>query len=106
VIYEDQVPSQAGEPHAELTSVPFRLPRRARRVPCRRVPGGHAVGDQALQAVAAALSGLARRDGDGVARLGGDEFVVLPRAGRTRVLEAADEIRSPARARCRAAGPG
>jgi diguanylate cyclase (GGDEF)-like protein len=55
---------------------------------------GHAVGDQALQAVAAALRIVAgRRDGDGAARLGGDEFVVLLRTDRMGARRAADEIR-------------
>ncbi|PNU03958.1 GGDEF domain-containing protein [Novosphingobium guangzhouense] len=38
---------------------------------------GHAVGDQHLRAVAAALSGCARRDSDLVARYGGEEFAVI-----------------------------
>ena len=38
--------------------------------------GGHAAGDAALQAIAAALGG-AVRETDTVARLGGDEFAVL-----------------------------
>jgi diguanylate cyclase (GGDEF)-like protein len=53
---------------------------------------GHAVGDQALQLVAAACESAARRDGDLVARLGGDEFAVLLRAGPAAARRAADEI--------------
>jgi len=55
---------------------------------------GHAVGDQALQQVAAALCAVARRDEDVVARLGGDEFVVLLRTDQAGAGRAADEIRS------------
>jgi diguanylate cyclase (GGDEF)-like protein len=54
---------------------------------------GHAVGDQALQAVAASLSKVARRDTDVVARLGGDEFVMLLRTDRPGACRAADEAR-------------
>jgi diguanylate cyclase (GGDEF)-like protein len=54
---------------------------------------GHAVGDQALQLVAASLETVARGDGDIVARLGGDEFVVLLRTDRMGARRAADEIR-------------
>ena len=46
---------------------------------------GHAVGDQALQAVAGALRSVAERE-DVVARLGGDEFVMLLRADRRGAL--------------------
>jgi diguanylate cyclase (GGDEF)-like protein len=54
---------------------------------------GHAVGDQALQAVAAALGKVAKRDGDVVARLGGDEFVMLLRTDDPGARRAADEVR-------------
>ncbi|MFI6077722.1 GGDEF domain-containing protein [Actinoplanes sp. NPDC051343] len=53
---------------------------------------GHAVGDQALQAVAAALSQVAG-DNDVVARLGGDEFVMLLRTGHAAARRAADDVR-------------
>jgi len=46
---------------------------------------GHAVGDQALHAVAGALRSVAERE-DVVARLGGDEFVMLLRADRRGAL--------------------
>jgi diguanylate cyclase (GGDEF)-like protein len=55
---------------------------------------GHAVGDQALQAVAAALEKVARRAGDIVARLGGDEFVMLLRTDPVGARHAADEVRA------------
>ena len=55
---------------------------------------GHAVGDQALLAVAGALREAAKREGDVVARLGGDEFVLLLRTDRAGARHAADEIRS------------
>ncbi|GAA0568799.1 hypothetical protein GCM10010172_61380 [Paractinoplanes ferrugineus] len=55
---------------------------------------GHAVGDQALQEVAAALRTVARRDDDVVGRLGGDEFVVLLRTDRLGARRAADDIRA------------
>jgi diguanylate cyclase (GGDEF)-like protein len=54
---------------------------------------GHAVGDQALQAVAASLEKVARRDGDVVARLGGDEFVMLLRTDPAGARHAAEEVR-------------
>jgi diguanylate cyclase (GGDEF)-like protein len=54
---------------------------------------GHAVGDQALQAVAASLSAVAQRDGDVVARLGGDEFVMLLRTDLDGARVAADRVR-------------
>jgi diguanylate cyclase (GGDEF)-like protein len=54
---------------------------------------GHAVGDQALQAVAASLEQVARRDGDVVARLGGDEFVMLLRTDLPGARHAAEEVR-------------
>jgi diguanylate cyclase (GGDEF)-like protein len=54
---------------------------------------GHAVGDQLLKSVAAAIAGRARET-DLVARLGGDEFtVVLPEAGIEDAREAAEDIR-------------
>jgi diguanylate cyclase (GGDEF)-like protein len=55
---------------------------------------GHAVGDQALQAVAAALRAAAKREGDVVARLGGDEFVMLLRTDRAGAQQAAAEVRA------------
>jgi diguanylate cyclase (GGDEF)-like protein len=54
---------------------------------------GHAVGDQALQAVAASLKKVAQRDGDVVARLGGDEFVMLLRTDREGAGQAARRVR-------------
>jgi diguanylate cyclase (GGDEF)-like protein len=54
---------------------------------------GHAVGDQALQAVAGALRAVARREDDVVGRLGGDEFVMLLRTDRMGARRAADELR-------------
>jgi diguanylate cyclase (GGDEF)-like protein len=54
---------------------------------------GHAVGDQALQAVAASMEKVAQRDGDVVARLGGDEFVMLLRTDRVGARRAADRVR-------------
>jgi diguanylate cyclase (GGDEF)-like protein len=53
---------------------------------------GHAVGDQALQAVAEALSSVAERD-DVVARLGGDEFVMLLRADKRGALRTTAALR-------------
>jgi diguanylate cyclase (GGDEF)-like protein len=53
---------------------------------------GHAVGDQALQAVAAAMTSVAVLDDDLVARLGGDEFVMLLRRDRPGALRAAEEL--------------
>jgi len=53
---------------------------------------GHAVGDQALQAVAAALTQVAGPD-DVVARLGGDEFVMLLRTDGPSARRAADDVR-------------
>ncbi len=38
---------------------------------------GHAMGDQALQKIAKALTGVLRRPGDFIARYGGEEFVIL-----------------------------
>jgi diguanylate cyclase (GGDEF)-like protein len=54
---------------------------------------GHAVGDQALQAVAAAMTGAARAE-DVVARLGGDEFVMLLQADRDGALRVAEAVRT------------
>jgi diguanylate cyclase (GGDEF)-like protein len=54
---------------------------------------GHAVGDQALQAVATALTKVATGDADLVARLGGDEFVMLLRTDRQGARRAAEEVR-------------
>src|SRR5262249_33736958 len=54
---------------------------------------GHPAGDQALIAVAAALSGVTRRGSDVVARYGGEEIVMLlpdtDAGGAGRVAEAA-----------------
>ncbi|MEV6849770.1 GGDEF domain-containing protein [Actinoplanes sp. NPDC051411] len=55
---------------------------------------GHAVGDQALQAVATSLEQVAQGDGDVVARLGGDEFVMLLRTGDEGARRAADDVRA------------
>ena len=56
---------------------------------------GHAVGDQALQEVAAALRSVAPSDDDVVvARLGGDEFVMLLRCDRPGALRAAEALRA------------
>jgi diguanylate cyclase (GGDEF)-like protein len=53
---------------------------------------GHAVGDQALQAVATAMDEVARED-DVTARLGGDEFVMLLRADRTGAIRVSEALR-------------
>jgi diguanylate cyclase (GGDEF)-like protein len=53
---------------------------------------GHAVGDRALQIVAASMTAVARET-DVVARLGGDEFVMLLRADRGGALRVADALR-------------
>jgi diguanylate cyclase (GGDEF)-like protein len=55
---------------------------------------GHAVGDRALQAVAAAMKSVATLDEDLVARLGGDEFVMLLRRDRPGALSCAEELRA------------
>ena len=55
---------------------------------------GHAVGDQALNAVADALRVVARSDDDVVARLGGDEFAVLLRTDLPGARHAAGEVRT------------
>ena len=55
---------------------------------------GHAVGDRALQAVAAAMTSVATLDQDLVARLGGDEFVMLLRRDRAGALRSAEELRA------------
>jgi diguanylate cyclase (GGDEF)-like protein len=52
---------------------------------------GHAVGDLALQSVAASMRSVARET-DVVARLGGDEFVMLLRANRDGALRVADAL--------------
>jgi diguanylate cyclase (GGDEF)-like protein len=54
---------------------------------------GHAVGDRALQAVAAAMNSVATADEDVVARLGGDEFVMLMRRDRAGAVRAAEDLR-------------
>ena len=54
---------------------------------------GHTVGDQALQAVAAAMQESAGPE-DVVARLGGDEFVMLLKADRARAVAVADALRT------------
>jgi diguanylate cyclase (GGDEF)-like protein len=54
---------------------------------------GHAVGDQALKAVAGAMRTVADGGDDLAARLGGDEFVMLLRRDRTGALQAAEELR-------------
>jgi diguanylate cyclase (GGDEF)-like protein len=54
---------------------------------------GHAVGDQALKAVARAMTEVATGDDDMAARLGGDEFVMLLRRGRDSALHAAEDLR-------------
>lgn len=57
---------------------------------------GHEAGDQALKAVAAALSG-ALRTSDRLARLGGDEFaVLLPEIGYDAATEAGNKIAAAA----------
>jgi diguanylate cyclase (GGDEF)-like protein len=53
---------------------------------------GHGVGDQALQAVAGAMRGVAGSD-DVVARLGGDEFVMLMRTDTQGALRATEALR-------------
>ena len=55
---------------------------------------GHAVGDRALQLVAAALRDVAHGPQDAVARLGGDEFVVLLRTGRDGATRAVADVRA------------
>ena len=54
---------------------------------------GHAVGDQALQAVGAAMGSVARGE-DLAARLGGDEFVLLLRADRSGAQRVAEALRT------------
>jgi diguanylate cyclase (GGDEF)-like protein len=55
---------------------------------------GHAVGDQALKRVAAALERHLQRPSDSVARYGGEEFVaVLPDTGERGALNVAEAIR-------------
>jgi len=54
---------------------------------------GHAVGDQALQAVGAAMGSVARGE-DLAARLGGDEFVMLLRADRSGAQRVAEALRA------------
>jgi diguanylate cyclase (GGDEF)-like protein len=54
---------------------------------------GHAVGDRALQEVAAALRQVATRADDVVGRLGGDEFVLLVRTGPDGARELAGQLR-------------
>ena len=58
---------------------------------------GHAVGDQALQAVAEAMRSVAENE-DVTARLGGDEFVMLLRADRRGALRAAEALHEAAAA--------
>ncbi|MFX7849392.1 GGDEF domain-containing protein, partial [Acinetobacter baumannii] len=54
---------------------------------------GHAAGDICLKQVAAALNGVARRQGDIVARYGGEEFAcILPMAGREQALKLARDV--------------
>ncbi|GIE94734.1 GGDEF domain-containing protein [Paractinoplanes rishiriensis] len=55
---------------------------------------GHAVGDQALQAVAEALQKIAHGPEDVVGRLGGDEFLVLLRTDQAGALRATEELRA------------
>jgi diguanylate cyclase (GGDEF)-like protein len=55
---------------------------------------GHATGDRALQAVAAAMLSVASGHDDVVARLGGDEFVLLLRCDRPAAMRAADAVRA------------
>jgi diguanylate cyclase (GGDEF)-like protein len=54
---------------------------------------GHAVGDQALQLVGAAMRAVAGPD-DVAARLGGDEFVLLLRADRDHALRTTEALRT------------
>jgi diguanylate cyclase (GGDEF)-like protein len=54
---------------------------------------GHAVGDQALKAVARAMDEVAVGEDDLAARLGGDEFVMLLRRDTDGALRAAEELR-------------
>jgi diguanylate cyclase (GGDEF)-like protein len=53
---------------------------------------GHAVGDQALQAVASAMLSVGEQD-DVMARLGGDEFVMLLRADARGALRTTEALR-------------
>ena len=53
---------------------------------------GHAVGDQALQAVATAMRSVGEQD-DVMARLGGDEFVMLLRADLRGALRTTEALR-------------
>jgi diguanylate cyclase (GGDEF)-like protein len=55
---------------------------------------GHAVGDRALRAVAAAMKSVATVEEDVVARLGGDEFVMLLRRDRAGAVLAAEDLRA------------
>jgi diguanylate cyclase (GGDEF)-like protein len=54
---------------------------------------GHAVGDQALQAVANAMTSVSTAEEDVVARLGGDEFVMLMRLDRPAAVGTAERLR-------------
>jgi diguanylate cyclase (GGDEF)-like protein len=53
---------------------------------------GHAIGDQALQAVATAMRSVSEQD-DVMARLGGDEFVMLLRADLRGALRTTETLR-------------
>jgi diguanylate cyclase (GGDEF)-like protein len=55
---------------------------------------GHATGDRALEAVAAAMLSVASGTDDVVARMGGDEFVLLLRRDRPAAMRAADAVRA------------
>ncbi|MEO1854865.1 diguanylate cyclase [Chromohalobacter sp.] len=55
--------------------------------------GGHALGDEMLDAIARCLEGCVRRD-DHLARLGGDEFaILLPGCGHEQAVRIADKVR-------------
>jgi len=55
---------------------------------------GHAVGDRALRAVAAAMQSVSTGDEDVVARVGGDEFVMLLRLDRRGAVRVAEALRT------------